>query len=133
LQDVTSETGVIAMAGEPIIEAGNYWEPSIPLAWGPRCDLLSVSAMRNYGWMELGFRESYFFEAMQRAGWSASKHECALTPRGNTYLARRTPPPTPAPIEPVAPETVVTVPEPVLPAPDPAAPTLWNRLWRRLV
>lgn len=89
LGEIVKEGGVIAMAGEPIIEAGSYWEPAIPFAWGPRCDLLSVSAMRNYGWMELGFRESYFFEAMRRSGWSVTKHECSLTARGNTYIARR--------------------------------------------
>jgi 2-polyprenyl-3-methyl-5-hydroxy-6-metoxy-1,4-benzoquinol methylase len=89
LQHVVSDDGVIALAGEPIIEAGSYWEPTIPFAWGPRCDLLSLWAMRTYGWMELGFREWYFFEAARRAGWAVRKEPCALTSRGTTYLLRR--------------------------------------------
>jgi 2-polyprenyl-3-methyl-5-hydroxy-6-metoxy-1,4-benzoquinol methylase len=89
LHDVVAEDGVIAIAGEPIIEAGGYWEPTVPFPWGPRCDLMSLWAMRTHGWMELGFREAYFYEALRRAGWKAEKHVCPLTARGNTYILRR--------------------------------------------
>ena len=89
LREVVSDDGMVAMAGEPIIEDGSYWEPTIPFAWGPRCDLLSLYAMRRYGWMELGFRESYFYEVAERAGWIVSKDACALTSRGTTYVLRR--------------------------------------------
>ncbi len=89
LHDVVEDGGVIAVAGEPIVEEGNVFEPTIPFAWGPRSDLLSLWAMRTHGWMELGFRESYFYEAVARADWTAEKHECPLTFRGNTYVLRR--------------------------------------------
>jgi 2-polyprenyl-3-methyl-5-hydroxy-6-metoxy-1,4-benzoquinol methylase len=89
LHDVVADDGIIAMAGEPIIETGGYWEPTIPFAWGPRCDLLSLMAMRRYGWMELGFRESYFNEVAARTGWTVTKDECALTSRGTTFVLRR--------------------------------------------
>jgi hypothetical protein len=91
LHDIVAPGGFVAIAGEPIIEEGSYWEPTIPFAWGPRCDLLSLWAMRMYGWMELGFRERYFYEAARRAGWEPEKHECPLTFRGNTYILRRGP------------------------------------------
>jgi hypothetical protein len=74
-----------------MIEAGSYWEPTVPFPWGPRCDLLSLWAMRTHGWMELGFRE-YSFEAARRAGWTVTKEECSLTSRGTTYLPRRATP-----------------------------------------
>jgi SAM-dependent methyltransferase len=90
LQRVVADDGLIAFAGEPIIAPGDVWEPTVPFPWGPRCDLLSLWAMRTQGWMELGFREAYFLEALSRAGWSAVKHACSLTSRGNTYIARRT-------------------------------------------
>jgi 2-polyprenyl-3-methyl-5-hydroxy-6-metoxy-1,4-benzoquinol methylase len=89
LHDVVAAGGRIVMAGEPIIEAGSYWEPTIPFAWGPRCDLLSLRAMRTHGWMELGFREDYFFEAARRALWRTTKYECSLTGRGTTYVLQR--------------------------------------------
>jgi 2-polyprenyl-3-methyl-5-hydroxy-6-metoxy-1,4-benzoquinol methylase len=99
LHDVVGEGGLIALAGEPIIEEGGYWEPTVPLAWGPRCDLLSLWAMRTHGWMELGFREKYFREAATRAGWVVEKHECSLTFRGNTFVLRRNGQPAPTRVE----------------------------------
>jgi 2-polyprenyl-3-methyl-5-hydroxy-6-metoxy-1,4-benzoquinol methylase len=89
LHTVVSDSGVVAIAGEPIIEPGSYWEPTIPFAWGPRCDLLSLYAMRRYGWLELGFREAYFYDVSERAGWVVTKEACALTSRGTTYVLRR--------------------------------------------
>ncbi len=89
LHNIAADDGVIAFAGEPIIAAGDFWEPLVPFPWGPRCDLLSLWAMHTYGWMELGFRESYFTEALARAGWQVAKHVCPITFRGNTFVARR--------------------------------------------
>jgi 2-polyprenyl-3-methyl-5-hydroxy-6-metoxy-1,4-benzoquinol methylase len=86
LHELVDETGRVAVAGEPIIGSGNMWEVAIPFAWGPRTDLLSVWSMRTCGWMELGFRESYFLEAAARAEWDVAKHECPLSFRGNTWV-----------------------------------------------
>jgi SAM-dependent methyltransferase len=50
-------------------------EPVTPLTypWGPRLDGLSVWSSRTYGWLELGFEEAYFHQALERTGWSAGR------------------------------------------------------------
>lgn len=89
LQDVVAEGGVIALAGEPVHPKGSPWEVTVPFPWGPRCDALSLCAMRGPGWMELGFRESYLMEALARTGWQGERHVCPMTDRGTTYVVRR--------------------------------------------
>jgi SAM-dependent methyltransferase len=59
--------GKVYFAAEPIV-------PDFPIPWGLRMDGESLWAIRNNGWMELGFNESYFREALDRSGWSARKH-----------------------------------------------------------
>jgi 2-polyprenyl-3-methyl-5-hydroxy-6-metoxy-1,4-benzoquinol methylase len=86
LHGVVADAGRLVLAGEPIIERGNVWEPAIPPAWGPRTDLMSVWSMRASGWMELGFREAYLRDAAARAGWNVEKHVCPLSFRGNTWI-----------------------------------------------
>jgi SAM-dependent methyltransferase len=80
--------GRVFFAGEPIIEAGSYWEPTLPYPWGPRLDALSLRAMRAYGWCELGFSLGYFIEALMRAGFVVRFRPCADTARGSAYIAQ---------------------------------------------
>lgn len=89
LRERLKEGGTIVMAGEPILEAGNYWLPAIPYPWGPRLDGLSVFAMRNYGWCELGFREEYLLGLFERHGFASAKIECPMTARGTAYVFRK--------------------------------------------
>ena len=59
--------GRIYFAAEPIVA---NW----PMPWGLRGDGESLWAIRSGGWMELGFSEDYFREALRRAGWSVRRH-----------------------------------------------------------
>ena len=59
--------GRIYFAAEPII-------PDFPLPWGLRMDGESLWAIRQNGWLELGFNETYFRQALARAGWTVEKH-----------------------------------------------------------
>jgi 2-polyprenyl-3-methyl-5-hydroxy-6-metoxy-1,4-benzoquinol methylase len=59
--------GRVYFAAEPI-------SPDFPLPWGLRMDGESLWAIRSNGWMEVGYRESYFREALARTGWTASRH-----------------------------------------------------------
>jgi SAM-dependent methyltransferase len=59
--------GRVYFGAEPILS-------DFPLPWGLRMDGESLWAIRNNGWMELGFNEAYFREALIRAGWTADKH-----------------------------------------------------------
>ena len=70
------------------MEAGGYWAPTLPYAWGPRLDALSLRAMRNYGWCELGYSRDYFVEALMRAGFVVRFRPCGDTARGAAYIAQ---------------------------------------------
>jgi SAM-dependent methyltransferase len=91
LHDVIAPGGFVVFSGEPIIEDSPY----VPFPWGPRLDGLSVFSMNSFGWMELGFKESYFVEMLMRAGWLVARRAHPMTFRGNCYVAR----PRPARIE----------------------------------
>jgi hypothetical protein len=47
------------------------------MPWGLRLDGCSLWAIRKNGWMELGFRDDYFRDALARTGWLGRKHACA--------------------------------------------------------
>ncbi|KAB2861468.1 MAG: methyltransferase domain-containing protein [Anaerolineae bacterium] len=89
MQKNLSAEGRILFAGEPIIPSGSPWAPAVPFPWGLRLDALSLSAVKNYGWMELGFQEKYFEDALARTGWKSEKFESRTNGRASGYLARR--------------------------------------------
>jgi len=66
LRELVRGDGRILFASEPVDD--------FPMPWGVRLDGLSAWSMRTYGWLELGFQSSYFFEALRRTGWSARRH-----------------------------------------------------------
>jgi protein-L-isoaspartate O-methyltransferase len=82
LDRVVAPGGRVLFAAEPITEA-------FPAPWGLRFEGESVWAIRRNGWLELGFKESYFFEALGRFGWTAEAVVCPDTPWGIIYVARR--------------------------------------------
>jgi 2-polyprenyl-3-methyl-5-hydroxy-6-metoxy-1,4-benzoquinol methylase len=65
LPGALKEGGRVYFGAEPIVR-------DFPLPWGVRTDGESLWAIRQNGWLELGFRESYFREALRRAGMSAT-------------------------------------------------------------
>jgi ubiquinone/menaquinone biosynthesis C-methylase UbiE len=67
---ILTPDGFIVFGPEPVIEIDGPWQHVVPYPWGPRLDGLSLRAMRNYGWMELGFQEPYFKALLERTGWS---------------------------------------------------------------
>jgi SAM-dependent methyltransferase len=76
-----AENGLICFAGEPI-----YSE--FPVPWGVQCDGESVWAIRNFGWLEFGFREDYFADLMHKSGFLIEKYSCSLMERGTFFIAR---------------------------------------------
>jgi SAM-dependent methyltransferase len=87
LHDRVAPEGRIIFGGEPILPADDYWAPTVPYPWGLRLDALSLSAVRHYGWMELGFTEAYFFELLARTGWRGRKVTSLSNGRGTCYIA----------------------------------------------
>jgi SAM-dependent methyltransferase len=65
LHDVVRPDGFVVFASEPVHD--------MPYPWGPRLDGLSVWSSRTYGWLELGFQERYFGEALRRNGWRGTR------------------------------------------------------------
>lgn len=82
--------GFLLFAAEPIIDPAGYWADAVPYPWGPRLDGLSLRAIMAHGWMELGFHESYFREALTRAGWIPGKYDSPTNGLGNCYFGRLT-------------------------------------------
>ena len=67
LRNAVKSDGRVYFAAEPILT-------DFPLPWGLRMDGESLWAIRSHGWMELGYNETYFREALARTGWTATKH-----------------------------------------------------------
>lgn len=67
LHDRLSAGGFVVLCGEPIVEEN---DDSVPYAWGPRMDALSVLCIRRYGWMELGYQREFFIRLLMWCGWN---------------------------------------------------------------
>jgi len=87
LADMLTPDGSIYFAGEPIVPAGDYYEDSVPYMWGPRLDGLSLRAMREHGWCELGFREQYFVHLLMKNGFTVRKEINHQNGRASYYVA----------------------------------------------
>jgi ubiquinone/menaquinone biosynthesis C-methylase UbiE len=74
-------SGRILFAAEPINEA-------FPMPWGLRLDGMSLWSIRRFGWLELGFSETYFREALRRAGFTVEKQHYPVTGLGVVFVAR---------------------------------------------
>jgi 2-polyprenyl-3-methyl-5-hydroxy-6-metoxy-1,4-benzoquinol methylase len=81
LHRIVAPRGRVLFACEPIEE--NYYVP-----WGLRLDGESLWAIRKNGWLELGFRRSYFVEALERSGWTAEEVVCPELPSAIIWVAR---------------------------------------------
>jgi SAM-dependent methyltransferase len=80
LHTVLAPGGRVFFAAEPITDA-------FPMPWGIRLDGESLWAIRRSGWLELGFQESYFRTALERAGFSVVKHVTPATHLGVIFEA----------------------------------------------
>lgn len=84
LRGATKPGGKIYFAGEPITN-----EFSMP--WGVRLDGESLWAIRRHGWLELGFTETYFKNALAATGWKVTKFQSSETFAANVWEAERMP------------------------------------------
>ena len=85
LRDRLAPGGRLVFAGEPVTDQPI---PSIPYAWGPRLDALSVFCIRHHGWMELGFREDFFLEVLTRSGLDVTVKAFPGCGRAKAYVAQ---------------------------------------------
>ncbi|HEV7322544.1 MAG TPA: methyltransferase domain-containing protein [Ensifer sp.] len=82
MENAVKPGGKIFFGGEPIGAA-------FPIPWGLRLDGEALFAIRNNGWLELGFHERYFQGALRSIGWSAVLHKSEETFVANIWEARR--------------------------------------------
>jgi SAM-dependent methyltransferase len=72
--------GRVLFAAEPVAP--------MPYPWGPRLDGYSLWSTRTYGWLELGFDEDYFADALARTGWGATRRrDPAASPLADVIVA----------------------------------------------
>jgi len=82
LRTTLKPEGRLIFGSEPI-------ERDFPYPWGLRLDGQSLWSIRKHGWLELGFSERYFVEALKRAGWLARKHAAKDPPWLSVWEACR--------------------------------------------
>ena len=82
LDPLIAPGGKIVFAAEPIVE-------EFPLPWGLRLDGESLLAIRRHGWLELGFKESYFRKLLSEHSWTARKEMTNASPWGTLFAAQR--------------------------------------------
>lgn len=84
LAAATTPEARVLFAAEPIVA-------DFPVPWGLRLDGESLWAARNFGWLELGFNQTYFEETVKRCGWDLVNHRLDGTPWANVWLAQKEP------------------------------------------
>jgi SAM-dependent methyltransferase len=82
--------GRVIFSGEPILQPDSVWLDMVPYPWGLRLGGFALWRIRSQGWMELGFRESYFYELLRRSGFSVDKVQSPTNARGTCYVAKLT-------------------------------------------
>jgi ubiquinone/menaquinone biosynthesis C-methylase UbiE len=82
LDRIVAPGGKVVFAAEPITD-------DFPIPWGLRLDGESLWAIRNNGWLELGFQETYFRNLLLQHGWVLNKSVCTETTWGVVHWAVR--------------------------------------------
>jgi cyclopropane fatty-acyl-phospholipid synthase-like methyltransferase len=86
LHGMIKDDGIVIFAGEPIVAQPNEF---VPKPWSIRLDSQTVWCVRKYGWLEYGFTQGYFLEALRRTGWTSEVHWSQDVPNNSVILARR--------------------------------------------
>jgi len=81
-----TSNGIVAFAAEPVVPDHSE---IVPYPWGVRLDGLSVWSITKWGWLELGFQESYFVHLLQDTGWKLTRHILGLTGQTDVWTASK--------------------------------------------
>ncbi len=81
LRNAVKPGGQIIFGAEPIVADND-------VAWGVSMAGNALWAMRNFGWLELGFDEGYFRAALRHTGWTAEKLQSADVGYATVWKAR---------------------------------------------
>ena len=81
LNDLINDNGILAFAAEPITD--------FPCPWGVRLDGISVWSIRKFGWLELGFDNSYFLRTLLLLGWKPKRYRSDVSPIADVIIAKK--------------------------------------------
>lgn len=82
LAGMIHRSGKVLWAAEPV--------SPLPYPWGLRLDGYSLWSTRTYGWLELGFDQSYFAQVLARTGWRARRQSLLhVSPLADVIVAER--------------------------------------------
>lgn len=74
--------------GGKLVLAGETINNALPYPWGINLDSQAIYCIRQFGWLELSFRESYILDLLDELGWDVEKHDFHNA-MGVTYIATR--------------------------------------------
>lgn len=74
--------------GGKLVLAGETINNALPYPWGINPDGQAVYCIRQFGWLELSFREDYVLPLLDELGWKVTKHPFSNA-AGITYVAER--------------------------------------------
>jgi len=86
LHQFVKDDGVVVFGFEPIAPTGEFWGNR---PWGLRLDGMSVWSIRKFGWLELGFTDQYFLEALKRTGWRGVLSRFSMLGLGTIVVAHK--------------------------------------------
>jgi 2-polyprenyl-3-methyl-5-hydroxy-6-metoxy-1,4-benzoquinol methylase len=78
----------ILKPGGKLVLAGETINNSLPYPWGINPDGQAVYCIRQFGWLELSFRENYILDLLDELEWNVEKHNF-INAMGVTYIATR--------------------------------------------
>lgn len=87
LDDILAPKGIVAFAAEPVVPDDSLY---VPYPWGIRLDGLSVWSVSKWGWLELGFQESYFVHLLREAGYRLRRYDLGLSGNTDVWVASET-------------------------------------------
>ena len=117
LSSLLTPEGMVIFGAEPIVGDDS---PFVPYDWGIRLDGLSLWSIRRFGWLELGFRESYFRSLLAKRDWQTQRHQMAGIPHSDVWIARQMAQPTAVAAQAI-PEPAVASHAPLVVVPEPVA------------
>ena len=86
LESLLEPGGKVVFTAEPVVPKRSKF---VPYPWGVRLDGLSVWTINKWGWMELGFQQSYFIRLLSDAGWHLNRYNIGVASSTDVWIGTR--------------------------------------------
>lgn len=87
LDSLLAPNGIVAFTSEPVVADDSDF---VPYPWGIRLDGLSIWSICKWGWLELGFQESYFIHLLKDVGLKVTRYNLGLSGQTDIWIAAKT-------------------------------------------